>query len=118
MFDAAKFEFYVATVLTWLGTDDQAAGEHARWVIAECQRGDRIRWPMRLAISHVDLAIITARHGELDDAVALGSAALLPDRRSAQLLPRAAELEYELACRYPGERLTTGYGEVLRLASG
>jgi hypothetical protein len=114
VFDAGKYEFYVATVLTWLGTDDRAAEEHARWVIAECQRGRSIRWPMRLAISQLDLALIMARHGELDEAVALGNAALLPDRRSAQLLPRAAELEHDLVCRYPGERLATRYSEALR----
>jgi transcriptional regulator with XRE-family HTH domain len=114
VFDAGKHEFYVATVLTWLGTDDHAAEEHARWVIAECQPGHSIRWPMRLAISQLDLALIKARHGELDEAVALGNAALRLGRRSAQLLPRAAELEHDLACRYPGERLTAGYRDVLR----
>ena len=114
VFDAGKYEFYVATVLTWLGTDDQAAEEHARWVIADCQRGDRTRWPMRLAISQLDLALIRARHGGLDEAVALGNAALHPGRRSAQLLPRAEELQDDLERRYPGERLTAGYGEVLR----
>jgi hypothetical protein len=76
VFDAGKYEFYVATVLTWLGTDDHAAEEHARWVIAECQPGHTIRWPMRLAISQLDLALIKTRHGELDEAVALGNAAL------------------------------------------
>jgi hypothetical protein len=114
VFDAGKFEFYVATVLTWLGTDDQAAEAHARWVIAECQHGERIRWPMRLAITQLDLALISGRRGALDEAVALGNAALVHGRRSAQLLPRAAELEHDLTSRYPGERLTTEYAEVLR----
>lgn len=114
VFDAGKYEFYVATVLTWLGTDDRAAEEHARWVVAECQKVRRVRWPMRLAISQLDLALIAARHGNLDEAVALGNAALHHGRRSAQLLPRAVELEHDLAGRYPGERLAAGYGEVLR----
>lgn len=114
VFDAGKYEFYVATVLTWLGADDHAAEEHARWVIAECQPGQSIRWPMRLAISQLDLAVIKARHGELDEAVALGSAALRPGRRSAQLLPRAAELEHDLVSRYPSERLTAAYRDVLQ----
>ena len=113
VFDASKFEFYVGTVLAWLGTDDQAAVSHARWVIAECQQDGAVRWPMRLAISQLDLALIAARRGDLDEAVALGHAALLPARRSAQLLPRATELGHELTCRYPGERLTGNYVDAL-----
>jgi hypothetical protein len=35
-------------------------------------------------------------------------------RRSAELLPRAAELERRLAARYGPERLVNEYGELLR----
>lgn len=114
VFDAGKFEFYVGTVLAWLGTDDQAAADHARWVIAECQQNGAVRWPMRLAISQLDLALVAARRGDLDEAAALGHAALLPARRSAQLLPRAAELGHELIRRYSGERLAEEYTDALR----
>jgi transcriptional regulator with XRE-family HTH domain len=112
VFDAGKFEFYAATILTWLGGEDDAAAEHARHVIEQCQTGGS-RWPMRLAISQLDLAQIAARHGDLDEAVALGTAALEPARRSAQLLPRASELGHLLAARYPGERLVDEFSEKL-----
>jgi transcriptional regulator with XRE-family HTH domain len=108
-FDAGKYEFYVGTVLTWLG-DDATAEEHARHVLAEGRCG---RWPMRAAMSQLDLAVIAGRRGELDEAVALAASALAHPRRTAQILPRAAELGRELAEQYPGEPLVTGYGELL-----
>ena len=46
--------------------------------------------------------------------MSLGTAALQCSRRSAELLPRAAELEHRLVARYPDERLVGTYGEVLR----
>jgi transcriptional regulator with XRE-family HTH domain len=110
VFDRDKYEFYVATILTWLG-DDQAAREHAEEVVRQCQAaGGR---PMRLSMTLVDLGVIAGRSGDLDEAVSRGIAALQLPRRSAQLLPRATELRDELAARYPGERLVAGYGEVL-----
>jgi hypothetical protein len=113
VFDAGKYEFYVATVLTWLGDDDTAAEEHARHVIAECRPGPQMRWPMRMAISQLDLAVIASRRGDLDEAVALGTSALEHSRRTAQVLPRAAELGQVLTARYPKEQLVAGYREVL-----
>lgn len=112
-FDAAKYEFYVGTILTWLGTDDAAAEEHARYVVSSAGPDHAGCWPMRVAISELDLAVLAARRGELDEAVALGTAALAHRRRSAQLLPRAAELAAGLTARYPGEPLTEGFAEVL-----
>lgn len=112
-FDAAKYEFYVGTILTWLGSDDAAAEEHARYVVTSAGPASDGHWPMRVAISEVDLAVLAARRGDLDEAVALATAALAHRRRSAQLLPRATELGRDLAARYPGERLTGEYAEAL-----
>jgi len=114
VFDRGKYEFYVATVLTWYGGDDAAAEEHARWVVTQCQHGEGVRWPMRLANSQIDLALLAGRRHDLDEAVTLGRSALTLERRSAQLLPRAVELEQDLTARYPGERLVGEFGEVLR----
>ena len=55
-----------------------------------------------------------ARRGDLDEAVGLGEESLRCGRRSAELLPRAAELERRLAARYGAERLVNEYGELLR----
>ena len=114
VFDVGKYEFYVGTVLTWLGSDDAAAEAHARHVVTGCDRNGSVRWPMRLAISELDLAVIAARRGDLDEAVSLGTSALGHARRSAQLLPRAAELGDRLEARFPDEQLTAEYREALR----
>lgn len=116
VFDGGKFEFYVATILTWLGGEDDVAAEHAREVVAQCTAGGAARWPMRLAMSQIDLAFIAARRGDLDEAAALGSEALTHSRRSAQLLPRAFELGDDLATRYPGEQLVVEYARELPTA--
>lgn len=113
VFDRNKYEFYVATVLTWLGRDDIAAEEHARWVVSQCVHGGQVRWPMRLAISQIDLALLASRHSELAEAVTLGKSALALERRSAQLLPRAVELGKDLTARYPKEQLVSEFGEAL-----
>jgi hypothetical protein len=115
VFDRDKYEFYTATVYTWLGTDDAAAEENAREVMARCYGpGEVIIWPTRLSTTLVNLGQIAGRRGDLDEAVALGAESLRCRRRSAELLPRAAELERRLAARYGGERLVNEYGQLLR----
>ena len=60
----------------------------------------------------MDLAVIRARHGELDQAVHHGLAAFGYDRKTeASLLARAADLDHILAERYPDERLTDDFHE-------
>jgi len=68
---------------------------------------------MRVAISELDLAVLADRRGDLDEAAALGTTALTHRRRSAQLVPRAADLARDLAARYPGERLAESFAEAL-----
>jgi hypothetical protein len=115
VFDRDKYEFYTATVYTWLGIDDAAATENAREVVARCHGpGGVVRWPTRLSTTLVNLGQIAGRHGNLDEAVSAGESALRCGRRSAELLPRATELERRLAARYSGERLVNEYGEILR----
>lgn len=115
--DHDKFDFYAGTVWTLLGKDDAAAAKHARLAAAKCiLPSGRIRWPMRLAISKLDLAIIASRRGDLDEAVAFGTAALQIPRRSAQLLPRAAEFGHRLAARYPREHLVCEYRDMIHNA--
>lgn len=115
VFDRDKFEFYAATVFTWLGTDDHAAEENAREVVARCHGpGGAVTWPTRLSTTLVNLGQIAGRRGDLDEAVSLGAQSLRCGRRSAELLPRAAELERRLAGRYGSERLVDEYAELLR----
>lgn len=114
VFDRDKYEFYTATIYTWLGTDDAAAAENAREVVARCHGpGGVVRWPTRLSTTLVNLAQLAGRRGDLDEAVGLGESALRCGRRSAELLPRAAEFEQRLTRRYPHERLVKEFGDAL-----
>lgn len=66
VFDHTNWIFYAATCFTWLG-DDEPAEEHARELIAYHTRPDgSSNAPMRTAMSHIDLGLIRARHGDLD----------------------------------------------------
>jgi tetratricopeptide (TPR) repeat protein len=112
VFDHTKWIFYAADCYTWLG-DDQPAEEHAREVIAHHTQPDgSSNAPMRSAIAHTDLAVIRAKHGELDQAVHHGLTAFGYERKTeASLLSRAADLDHILTERYPGERLTGDFHE-------
>jgi len=106
VFDHTKWIFYAATCYTWLG-DDEPAEEHAREIIAYHQRPDGTsNAPMRTANSHMDLAVICARRGDLDEAIDHGLSAFSFERKTeASLLSRAADLDRILGERYPREQL-------------
>ncbi len=112
VFDRTKWIFYAADCYTWLG-DDEPAEEHAREIITyHTQPDGSSNAPMRSANSHIDLAIIRARHGDLDQAVHHGLVAFGYDRKTeASLLSRAADLDHILTERYPDERLTDEFRE-------
>jgi hypothetical protein len=102
VFDHTKWIFYAATCYTWLG-DDEPAEEHAREIIAYHTNPDgSSNAPMRTANAHIDLGIVLARHGELDEAVDHGLQAFQFERKTeASLLSRAADLDHDLTQRYP-----------------
>jgi hypothetical protein len=110
VFDHTKWIFYAATCYTWLG-DDEPAAEHASEIIAYHTRPDGTsNAPMRTANSHIDLGIIHARHGDLDQAVHHGIAAFGFERKTeASLLSRAEDLDRLLDERYPGEHLADDF---------
>ncbi len=110
VFDHTKWIFYAATCYTWLG-DDQPAEEHARELIAYHTRPDgSSNAPMRTAMSHIDLGIIRARHGDLDEAVYHGLTAFSYDRKTeASLLSHAADLDQLLSDRYRDEDLADDF---------
>jgi hypothetical protein len=112
VFDHTKWIFYAATCYTWLG-DDEPAEEHADEVIAyHTQPDGSSNAPMRTANSHMDLAVIHARPGNLDEAVCHGMTALGFERKTeASLLSRAADLNHVLCERYPHEPLTASFHE-------
>jgi hypothetical protein len=106
VFDHTKWIFYAATCYTWLG-DDEPAEEHAREIIAYHTNPDgSSNAPMRTANAHIDLGIVLARHGELDEAVDHGLQAFQFERKTeASLLSHAADLDHDLEQLYPRERL-------------
>lgn len=112
VFDHTKWIFYAATCYTWLG-DDEPAEEHAREIISyHTQPDGSSDAPMRSANAHMDLAVIGARHGDLDQAVHHGLAAFAYERKTeSSLLSRAADLDGILTKRYPDERLADDYRE-------
>ena len=112
MFDHTKWIFYAADCYTWLG-DDEPAQEHAREIVAYHTRSDgSSNASMRSANSHMDLAVIHARHGDLDETVHHGLAVFGYDRKiEASLLSRAADLDRILSQRYPRERLADDFHE-------
>jgi hypothetical protein len=107
VFDHTKWIFYAATCYTWLG-DDEPAEAHTREIIAYHTRPDGTsNAPMRTALSHIDLGIIRARCGDLDQAVHHGLTAFCYDRKTeASLLSHAADLDQLLGDRFPDERLS------------
>ena len=115
VFDHTKWIFYAATCYTWLG-DDEPAEEHARELIAYHTRPDgSSNAPMRTAMSHIDLGLIRARHGDLDQAVDHGLTALGYERKTeASLLSHAADLDQLLDDRYPDERLAEDFHQRYR----
>ena len=115
VFDHTKWIFYAATCYTWLG-DDEPAEEHARELIAYHARPDgSSNAPMRTAMSHIDLGLIRARHGDLDEAVEHGLTAFSFDRKTeASLLSHAADLDRLLKERYHDERLTDDFHQRFR----
>ncbi|MBG0819064.1 hypothetical protein [Planomonospora sp. ID82291] len=114
VFDRTKFDFYAATIYTWLG-EDAAATEHAGEVVRQCQgAGGRVRWETRLGTTRILLGTIAGRRGELDEAIHYGRGGLAFARRTAGLIGRAAELHDGLVTRYPDEPAVQEYGELIR----
>lgn len=74
-----------------------------------------VRSPTRLSTTLVNLGQIAGRRGDLGrGSSGWESRRLRCGRRSAELLPRASELERRLSSRYGAERLVVEYGGVLR----
>jgi hypothetical protein len=101
VFEASKLSFYAATCYTWLG-DREHAREHAAQVIHQClEVPGQVRWPIRLAETRVDLGLVAAREGEIDEACELGRQALASERKSGSTLGRVAELDAVLMREHP-----------------
>lgn len=112
VFDRTKYTYYAGTCYAVLGDSDRAE-EHALEVISFHRRPDgSSNAPMRTAGARLDLAIVAARRGHLDQAVAYGESAFDFDRKSlTDLVSRTGDLDRILQERYGGERLATQFHE-------
>ncbi|MGW4644563.1 hypothetical protein ACWEN6_39035 [Sphaerisporangium sp. NPDC004334] len=112
VFDHAKWVFYAATAYTWLEDNDRAE-EHALETIQIHTHPDGTsNAPTRVADAHIDLAIIHARRGNLDDAVEQGFASFDIERKSlTSLVNRAGDLDRVLRHRYRREELAKEFHE-------
>lgn len=123
VFDHTKYAFYAATCYATLG-DDERAEEHALEVISQHTRPDgSSNAPMRTAGARIDLGIVAARRGDLEQAVAYGESAFDFDRKSlTDLVSRTGDLDRVLQERYRGERLADAFHErhlnAIRLVDG
>jgi tetratricopeptide (TPR) repeat protein len=112
MFDHGKWMHYAASCYVMLGDNDRAE-EHALEVITQHSRPDgTTNAPMRTAQARMDLAIVAARRGELDQAVAYGESAFDFERQSlTDLASSSADLDNILQQRYRGEHLARDFHE-------
>jgi tetratricopeptide (TPR) repeat protein len=111
VFDASKLSFYASTCYTWLGEVERAE-EHGHQVVSQClEVPSEVRWPMRLAETRVDLALIAVERGQLDEAVDLGVKALGSHRKSGHTLGRVAELDEVLMRRHAGVPVAADFHE-------
>ncbi len=119
VFDHEKLVFYAATIHAWLG-DDELARSYAETIISGHLRPDgSSRAPMRVANARIDLALVHARRGDLDAAVAEGTAAFGYERRSlSDLVARGDDLSAALTSRYAGEALVDEFLDRLAGARG
>lgn len=116
--DPAKFDFYSMDCHLLLG-EDRIARTLAQEVIRAGTAPDgRERVPMRLSEARFALAIVAARNGDPDQALAHGHRALDGDRKSLpHLLMNSRDLATELRARYPNAAGVRDYLHRLRALS-
>ena len=114
--DPNKWVFYAMDAYRFAG-DDTLAAEYAHQVLANSISPDGVEQaPMRVAEARLTLAVVAARQGDLEEAVALGLAALRDQRKSLpSLLMVAGELDVELDRHFGGEPTTAAFRDALRL---
>jgi transcriptional regulator with XRE-family HTH domain len=113
--DPAKWDYYAMDVHRLAG-DNELAKLYATTVIADNLGPDGTELsPMRIAESRVALAVVAAREGDLEQAVALGLSGLKGTRQSRpSLVMVAGELGHALHTCFPAEVLTRDFAEAVR----
>jgi hypothetical protein len=113
--DPDKFDFYAMDCYQSTGENALAAIRAEEVIRISTAPDGSIRSPMRRAEAQVTLAVIAARHGDLEHAVHLGTTALdIPRRSVPSLVMVGRDLADELDRQFPGEAVTTEYSDRLR----
>ena len=102
--DPDKFDFYAMDCYRLIG-DDNLAEMHARETVRKTTGPDgSSRSPMRRAEAELTLGVVTARRGELEQALAHGQQALAISRRcQPSLFMVGSELVQAIEERFPGD---------------
>jgi transcriptional regulator with XRE-family HTH domain len=113
--DPDKWEFLAMDAYRFAGDDDQAV-VHAAEVLRKGIGPDGSeRSPMRVAEARLTVAVVAARKGEMEQAIAIGLAALQSSRKSLpSLLMVAGELDAELSRRWPAENAVEEFRDAVR----
>lgn len=112
--DPNKYDFYAMDCYRQSGDNALALNAADNVLRASTSVEGHIHSPMRVAEARLTQASIAARLGDLEQAVAIGTAALDVKRRSTPSLAMVGvELKRELVRRYPDEKLTSEYVEKL-----
>lgn len=116
--DPAKFDFYAMDGYRLVG-EDRLAELYAREVMRSSTQPNGVeRKPMRNTEARLTLAVLSARAGDLDQALAYGRQALAGDRRSLpSLLMVSRELTEVLRQRYGKAPETIAYLDEIRARS-
>lgn len=114
--DPAKYDFYAMDVYRHLNSDDDAAEQLAREVLAAGTDWDgRERSVMRNAEARITLGTVAARRGDVDAAVEWGTKAIAAQRKSLpSLLLVARELSGAIDAAAPGSQPALEFTEQLR----
>jgi len=113
--DPAKFDFYVMDCYRLVGEDRLARSLAEEVLRAGTDFDGTERSPMRNAEARVTLGVVTAREGDLEQAVTLGERALQGERQSVpSLIMTSRELAAEMRKRYASEPAARDYLAHLR----
>jgi transcriptional regulator with XRE-family HTH domain len=114
--DPDKWEFYAMDAYRLAG-DDHLALDYANQVLGKVTAPDGTeRAPMRAAEARMTAAVVATHRGEMEQALAIGLAALNGPRKSLpSLLMVAGELDAELTRRWPAEDRIEEFREAVRI---